>query len=177
MTGGCARCIILAILGLTPLSGSASLLKVSMSIVMTPIGWVHNGITEMVAPEVVRREESLVELLPEYRPALEGIAEGDRVLVLFYFHRVAREGFDLRLHPRGDLSLAKRGLFATRTQRRPNPIGATVARVVRIVEAGLLMRGLDALDGSPVLDLKRYSAAFDAGLMDDEPWREMGERG
>ncbi|MBN1666466.1 MAG: SAM-dependent methyltransferase, partial [Anaerolineales bacterium] len=64
------------------------------------------------------------------------------------------EGYDLLQHPRGDRSRARRGLFALRTPRRPNPIAVTEVEIVAIQENVLTVRGLDAYNDSPVLDLK-----------------------
>jgi tRNA-Thr(GGU) m(6)t(6)A37 methyltransferase TsaA len=73
-------------------------------------------------------------------------------MVVFYFHR--SQGFDLLQHPRGDRSCPKRGVFALRSPRRPNTIGVTVVDLVDVEKNILRVRGLDALDGTPVLDLK-----------------------
>jgi len=90
---------------------------------------------------------------------LLGLEPGGDVVVLFYFHRSA--GYNLHIHPRGDPSRQLRGLFATRSPRRPNPIGVTTVRVRRVEGNVLEVIGLDALDGSPVLDIKIHTSSFD----------------
>jgi tRNA-Thr(GGU) m(6)t(6)A37 methyltransferase TsaA len=73
-------------------------------------------------------------------------------MVLFYFDRVG--DFELLQRPRGDLAQPKRGVFTLRSPRRPNPIGVTVVELLSIDENVLTVCGLDAFDGTPVLDLK-----------------------
>ena len=83
---------------------------------------------------------------------MQGLDVGQQIMVIYYFHR--SEGYDLLQHPRGDQSRPKRGVFALRSPRRPNPIGVTVVELVGIDGNVLRVCGLDAIDGSPVLDLK-----------------------
>ena len=91
-------------------------------------------------------------LRPDLAEGLDGLVPGDSIVVLFYFHQ--SEGYLLRRHPRGDESRPVRGVFALRSQHRPNPIGVTVVEILSIKGNVLLVRGLDAFDGTPVLDLK-----------------------
>ena len=79
--------------------------------------------------------------------------------MLFYCHRAS--GYDLQVHPRGDPGQPLRGVFAVRSPCRPNPIGVTTARVRRVEGNVLEVIGLDALDGSPVLDIKGYASSYD----------------
>jgi tRNA-Thr(GGU) m(6)t(6)A37 methyltransferase TsaA len=71
---------------------------------------------------------------------------------VFYFHHA--QGFDLLQHPRRDTARPRRGVFALRSPRRPNPIGVTVVDLLSVEGNVLRVRGLDAIDGTPVLDLK-----------------------
>jgi L-fuculose-phosphate aldolase len=73
-------------------------------------------------------------------------------MVVFQFHR--SDGYSLLQHPRGDRTRAKRGVFALRSPHRPNPIGVTVVKILGIADNVVCVKGLDAYDGSPVLDLK-----------------------
>ena len=100
----------------------------------------------------MREAESRIVLDPAFVPALGGLEAGQQVLVLFAFDR--SEGYELFQHPRGDTSRPRRGVFALRSPRRPNPIGATEVTLLSIEEDGLRVRGLDALNGTPVLDIK-----------------------
>lgn len=146
------------------------------SITLTPIGWVRSPFREMTASEELRQHEVEIVLRPELEEGLDGIRPGDALLVLFHFHLAADKGYRLRLHPRDDPSIPMRGVFATRSPYRPNPLGATVVRVVAVEGHRLRVRGLDALDGTPILDLKPYAPAFDtdAGEEAPSPHREHG---
>lgn len=134
-----------------------------------PIGYVQSGFSEYASSEEMRRETSTIILYPEYADGLMGLEPGDRILTLFALHRAVASGYELRLHPGHNPVNPIRGVFATRSQYRPNFIAATVARIlaVRVDEAsgnGILdVVELDAQDGSPVIDIKRHSAAFDDG--------------
>ncbi len=117
------------------------------------IGYVRNEVRE----GAVRWEEviSQIELAPELGPALEGLEEFSHIVVLFAFHR-REEPPLLQVRPerRADMPLV--GVLATRSPRRPNPIGMAVVALLRREGTVLHVRGLDALDGSPVLDIKPY---------------------
>ncbi len=94
----------------------------------------------------------------EFLPALDGLNEGDRVWILYQFH-LAEEA--LKVHPKGDRTQPLRGVFSTRSPYRPNRIGMTAA-ILRKVEGDVIeVEGLDALPGSPVLDIKPFSEFYD----------------
>jgi len=116
------------------------------------IGWVENGFKERAAPEAIAAGESRIVLDPALADGLDGLQAGQRLLVLFHFDR--SQGYELRQHHRGDPDQPLRGVFALHSPRRPNPIGATVVDLLAIEGHVLRVRGLDALDGTPVLDLK-----------------------
>ncbi|NLW50521.1 MAG: tRNA (N6-threonylcarbamoyladenosine(37)-N6)-methyltransferase TrmO [Candidatus Brocadiaceae bacterium] len=96
-----------------------------------------------------------IEIRPEFEPALLGLEAGDRVQVIFWMHRLdAARRHVLQGHPRGDRSRAVRGVFALRSPMRPNPMGSTEVTIRRIEGLELEVEGLDAFDGSPVIDIK-----------------------
>jgi tRNA-Thr(GGU) m(6)t(6)A37 methyltransferase TsaA len=108
------------------------------------------------------RVESAIELDPDFSAGLEGIESFSHVLVLFYMDRDPdREPFALRRRPRGRADMPLLGVFAQRGRMRPNPVGITAVEIVRVEPGRLTVRGLDAMDGTPVLDLKPYVPAFD----------------
>jgi formylmethanofuran dehydrogenase subunit E len=117
-----------------------------------PIGVVENGLPYGTPGDTLRAHESRIVLEQDLVPALAGLEKEPRILVVFYFH--LSEGWELLQHPRGDTTRDKRGLFALRSPRRPNPIGVTEVELLGIRENVLTVRGLDAVDGTPVLDLK-----------------------
>jgi tRNA-Thr(GGU) m(6)t(6)A37 methyltransferase TsaA len=116
------------------------------------IGYVENRFDAPAALDQIRSAESHIILNPSLVEGLKGLEPDQQIMVVFYFHR--SEGYDLLQHPRGDQSRSKRGVFALRSPRRPNPIGVTVVELVGNDGNVLRVCGLDAIDGSPVLDLK-----------------------
>ena len=131
-----------------PVSASAK----SQTVTYTPIGRVENGFDEPVAPDVLSAAESRIVVDSHLTEGLQGLEPGKQVMVVFYFHR--SEGYDLKQHPRGDTSRPRRGVFALRSPHRPNPVGVTVVDLLAIEGNVLRVRGLDAINGTPVLDLK-----------------------
>ena len=90
--------------------------------------------------------------------ALEGIEDFSHIFIVFYMHQVLKEETRiLKVHPRGRKDLPLLGVFATRTAFRPNPIGLTLVELLERKGNVLTVRGLDAYDGTPVLDLKPFN--------------------
>jgi tRNA-Thr(GGU) m(6)t(6)A37 methyltransferase TsaA len=96
--------------------------------------------------------EGTLEILPEFEAGLKDIEGFSHLIVLWEFDRV--EGYDLEARPPSDDR--PHGVFATRSPYRPNPIGLTVVELLRREGARLHVRGVDMLDGTPILDLKPY---------------------
>lgn len=117
-----------------------------------PIGYVENSFDELAAPADIRAVESRIVLKPGLVDGLQGLQAGQQLLVVFHFHR--SEGYELQQHPRHDLERPRRGVFALRSPRRPNPIGVTVVELLAIEDNVLHVSGLDAINGTPLLDIK-----------------------
>jgi tRNA-Thr(GGU) m(6)t(6)A37 methyltransferase TsaA len=83
---------------------------------------------------------------------LDGIAVGDEIVVLTWLHEADRRV--LTVHPRGDLTRPKQGVFSTRSASRPNPIGLHRARVLSLDGIRMQVSGIEAIDGTPIVDLK-----------------------
>jgi tRNA-Thr(GGU) m(6)t(6)A37 methyltransferase TsaA len=94
-----------------------------------------------------------LEIYPEYQEGLAGIVPGQTIVVLFWLHRAGRD--ILKVHPRGDTSRQLRGVFATRSPDRPNPIAISELKVRAVHGNRLEVSGLDILDGTPILDIKK----------------------
>ena len=125
-----------------------------VGIVMKPIGFVK---TEAVGDEVKDKNRiSQIIIHAEFAEALEGIEEFSHLFVLFWLNQVSCENKRLKVHPRGRKDLPLLGVFATRTMLRPNPIGLTLVELVKVEGNVLTVRGLDAFDGTPVLDIKPF---------------------
>jgi tRNA-Thr(GGU) m(6)t(6)A37 methyltransferase TsaA len=124
-------------------------------IVLEPIGVVESPLTDpATAPKqgFEGAPESTIALQARVLDGLDGIAAGDELVVLTWLDRARRDV--LRVHPRDDLSNPQRGVFSTRSPDRPNPIGLHRVRVVAIDGTRLRVRDLEALDGTPVVDIK-----------------------
>ena len=117
-----------------------------------PIGYVENGFPYGTPGDTMRAAESRIVLNPEFTGGLQELKKESRILVVFHFH-LSRD-WELLQHPRGDRTRPRRGVFALRSPRRPNGIGVTEVDLLDLQGNILTVRGLDAVDGTPVLDLK-----------------------
>ena len=89
---------------------------------------------------------------PDVREALDGLRPGDDIVVITWLHLADRSV--LRVHPRGDSSRPVRGVFSTRSQHRPNPLGIHTVTILGADDLRLHVKGLEAVDGTPVIDIK-----------------------
>jgi len=97
--------------------------------------------------------DARIQIEPAFQRGLDGIATGQDLLILTWLHRADREV--LAVHPRDDPNNPLTGVFATRSADRPNPIGVHRVKVLEILKEGwLLVHGLEAIDGTPVVDIK-----------------------
>jgi tRNA (adenine37-N6)-methyltransferase len=122
-----------------------------------PIGFIRSPYHETSAiPKGIGAKhdaEGAIELLREFSPGLMDIEGFSHLFVLWEFDRA--DGYDLVAHPPTD-EKRPHGVFSTRSPRRPNPIGLTVVELLRRDGPSLHVRGVDMLDGTPVLDIKPY---------------------
>ncbi len=125
------------------------------SVTVKPVGFVR---TDAVGDEVKDRSRTCeIVISPELAPALDGIADYSHLYILFWMHEIPEEKrMMLKVHPRGREDLPIMGAFAVRTNLRPNPIGLTLVEFVNVKGNTLTVRGLDAFNGTPVLDIKPY---------------------
>jgi tRNA-Thr(GGU) m(6)t(6)A37 methyltransferase TsaA len=124
---------------------------------MRPIGVVE---TEAKDDEVKDRTLlSKIVIDTSLTSALEGIEDFSHVYVIFWLDRISkRQRMTRKVHPRGRQDLPLVGIFSARTNLRPNPIGLTLVELVDVKGNSLVVRGLDAYDGTPVLDLKPHDS-------------------
>ena len=116
---------------------------------LEPIGYVRNEVEEsMDFTDVV----SEIVIRPELEDGLCRIDESKEIDVIFWFDRST--GPKMKLHPKGDPDIPLVGVFATRSPNRPNPIGVTRVRLMSVNGNILTVKGLDAFNGTPVLDIK-----------------------
>lgn len=128
-----------------------------------PIGFIRSPYHETSAipkgPGAKHDAEGTIELLREYEPGLADIEGFSHLYVLWEFDRA--DGFDLIAYPPTD-EKRPHGVFSTRSPRRPNPIGLTVVELLGREGPSLRVRGVDMLDGTPVLDIKPYLSSIPA---------------
>jgi len=127
---------------------------------LVPIGVIHSPYKERgQAPRQGRLSENAItlEIHPRFAAALEGVAGCSHLIVLYWGSRANREILQSRT-PFGEAPV---GVFSSRSPNRPNPIAFCVAELMRAEGNRLIVRGVDALDGSPLLDIKAYAPALD----------------
>jgi tRNA-Thr(GGU) m(6)t(6)A37 methyltransferase TsaA len=123
--------------------------------VLTPVGIVSSPLKDPERAPCQGDEgapEARIVIEPAAAPAMAGLSVGDRVVLLTWLHLASRDV--LTVHPRGDRSRPMTGVFATRSQDRPNPIGLHEVEVLQVFDDHLVVGGLEAVDGTPVLDVK-----------------------
>src|SRR5215831_12975821 len=135
------------------------------TLTVRPIGFVHSPFSE--AQEVPHGlganhdEKGVLEILPEFEEGLKDIEGFSHLFVLWVFDRA--EGYSLVGTPPSDNR--PHGVFATRSPRRPNPIGLTVVELIAREGTRLRVRGVDMLDGTPILDIKPYLSSIADDLL------------
>ncbi len=128
------------------------------------IGRVHNTVKSTPKPEydwsgIISR----ISIAPELAAGLEGLERYSHIIVIYWAHRAtAPSKMALRVRYKGDRSRPMVGVFASRSPYRPNPLCLRVARLVEIRDGLLVVEGLDALDGTPVLDIKPFIPRIDS---------------
>ena len=127
-----------------------------------PIGWVRNQVEEKPDDGVWEELVSEIEIDEAVAPALEGIEEFSHIIVLFWIDRRDTSDRALQVHPQGRQDLPLKGVFATRSPARPNPVGLTVVKLLERDGRVLRVLGLDALNGTPILDIKPYLVRGDS---------------
>jgi len=120
-----------------------------------PIGVIRSELTRLEDAPMQGDEgapEVWLELLPSAAPGLTGITVGQELIVLTWLHLAQRD--ILQVHPRGDINRPITGVFATRSPDRPNPIGLHRVFVLEVKEGKLRIAHLEAIDGTPIIDIK-----------------------
>jgi tRNA-Thr(GGU) m(6)t(6)A37 methyltransferase TsaA len=128
----------------------------SNTLTLHAIGRVHSPLKRAADAPKQGNEgapDARIQIGPAFLRGLEGIAIGQEMLILTWLHLADREV--LAVHPRDDLNNPLTGVFATRSADRPNPIGLHRVKVLELqTEGWLLVQGLEAIDGTPVVDIK-----------------------
>jgi len=143
-----------------------------MEFAMRPVGVIHSPFTDRSqTPTQSWRSQAVgqVEVYPEFVKGLKDVEEFSHLYLLFAFHRST--GYSLRVIPYRDTQL--RGLFATRSPNRPNPIGLSLVRLLSRDNNVLHIEGVDVLDGTPLLDIKPFIPDFDLVTDFRRGWSEV----
>ena len=123
---------------------------------LQPVGILHCDLTNWEhTPKNYDESNHIgtIEIYQDFIEGLDGMRKGDTIVVLFWLDRADRS--ILRVHPRGDKAKPKRGIFSTRSPVRPNPIAISELLVQDINKNILTVKGLDILDSTPIIDIKR----------------------
>ena len=126
-----------------------------MSYAVSPIGVIQSSLrTRREAPKQGSEgaPEAWLEVAPEFVRGLKGVVAGNEMIVITWLHRSRRDV--LEVHPRWDKHLPLTGVFATRSPDRPNPLGLHRVRVIEVVGTRLRIGPIEAIDGTPVVDVK-----------------------
>jgi tRNA-Thr(GGU) m(6)t(6)A37 methyltransferase TsaA len=132
------------------------------SYTIEPVGVVHSELTRLEDAPMQGDEgapEAWLEFTPSVAPGLLGIEAGDELMLLTWLHLSQRDV--LQVHPRGDLNRPLTGIFATRSPDRPNPIGLHRVTVIEVGKQKLHVAPLEAIDGTPIVDLKPILSGSD----------------
>ena len=122
---------------------------------LRPVGLVHSPLMHLEEAPMQGSEgapDAWLEIEQRVVDGLDGLAVGDKVIVITWLHRAQRE--TLKVHPRGDKTKPLTGVFATRSPDRPNPLGLHPVRVLAIDGNRVKVGPLEAIDGTPVVDIK-----------------------
>jgi tRNA-Thr(GGU) m(6)t(6)A37 methyltransferase TsaA len=125
------------------------------TVALRPIGRIESPLKEAAGAPKQADEgapEAVLAIEPEFAVGLTGLAAGDEIVVLTWLDRAARD--ILVNHPRSDRSRPVAGVFTTRSPHRPNPIGVHQVTVAAVDGARVRVRGIEAIDGTPILDIK-----------------------
>lgn len=137
-----------------------------------PIGVVHSPFKEPkgtpIQPPGGKGIDGTVEVFPEYAEGLKDVEGFSHIILIYHFH--LSKCLSLKVKPYMENEL--RGVFATRAPSRPNPIGISVVRLVRVEKSILYVRDVDVVDGTPLLDIKPYVPEFDVREVNKTGWLE-----
>ncbi len=125
-----------------------------------PVGYVRSELTRLEDAPMQGDEgapDAWLELTSQSARGMMGITVGDELIVLTWLHLAQRDV--LQVHPRGDLNRPLTGVFATRSPDRPNPIGLHRVSVLEVEEQKLRVGPLEAIDGTPIVDIKPVLAS------------------
>ena len=142
-----------------------------VSFEFTPIGIIHSPFKQkegLPIQSAFSKEKGVIEVFDQYLAGLDNLDEFSHIIILYVFH----EALPWKPHQKPFLSDSPKGLFSIRSPNRPNPIGFSVVRLLKIEENKLIVEGIDTLDNTPLLDIKPYVTGFDSFPQASQGWLE-----
>lgn len=134
-----------------------------MDITLSPIGTIRSPFCDLagmpIQPKGAGETLAVIEFKEQYREGLYDLDGFSHVYLIYHFHKV--QAAQLSVIPFNDHTNTQRGVFSTRTPMHPNSIGLSVVELVKVEENIVTIRGVDILDGTPLLDIKPYIENFD----------------
>ncbi len=131
--------------------------------ILKAIGIVRSDLKERTSARLdLKKITAEIEIDPQLNEALDGLEGFSHIIIIYWMHRAIFDKNQLKTFPMGNKEAGLQGLFAVRTPNRPNPIGKTTVRLLARRGNILKVQGLDAIDGSPVLDIKPYIPGYDS---------------
>ena len=141
-----------------------------------PIGIIHSPFKESkgtpIQPKAAKGIEGRVEVFPEYTEGLKDLEGFSHIIVIYHFHLSKKSSLKIKPFMGNQI----RGVFATRAPSRPNPIGISVVRLIRINENTLHVKDVDIVDETPLLDIKPYVSEFDVREVNKIGWLKKNVR-
>jgi len=144
------------------------------NMVVKPIGIVRSKVKQKTKPDYDwQKVVSEIVIDSRLSEALEGLDGYSHVIVIYWLHQSGAKKMALKVHPKGNQELPLVGLFASRSPYRPNPVGQKMVRLLKRQGSILWVEGLDAIDNTPVIDIKPYIPGYDSAAEATVPkWTE-----
>ncbi len=130
-------------------------MSTNITYALTPVGVVRSSLTKCDEAPMQGSEgapDAWLDVTPNLVAGLAGLVVGQDIIVITWLHQALRDV--LKVHPRGDQNLPLTGVFATRSPDRPNPLGLHRVKILEIAESKLKVGPLEAIDGTPIVDIK-----------------------
>lgn len=147
-----------------------------MKIEFTPLGIIHTPFKTVenipIQPAVRKDIEGRIEVFNEYKEGLSDLDGFSHIYIIFYLHK--SRSYKLKVVP--FLDTVERGIFSTRSPSRPNPIGLSVVEIVSVKDNIINIKGIDMLDGTPLIDIKPYVPEFESAENIRKGWLEGKEK-
>jgi len=135
-----------------------------------PIGIIHSPFMQIngmpIQPSGARGIKGTIEIKKPFTSGLKDLDGFSHIILIYHFHLT--KGFSLKVIP--FLDKVSRGLFSTRVHMRPNPIGISVVRLLKVKDSRLFVENIDIIDGTPLLDIKPYVSKFDNAVREKTGW-------